>query len=68
MLGGRTSLPPWPKASMATVTFGGILERWKSPQGEELQTFATITTDANHQHAGIQDRMPAIIERQDWQL
>ena len=41
------------------VVFGGIWERWKSPEGETLQTFATITTDANQQLAGIQDRMPA---------
>jgi len=50
------------------VAFGGIWERWKSPEGEELQTFATITTDANRQLAVIQDRMPVIIERQDWPL
>src|SRR3954451_20696688 len=50
------------------VALGGIWERWKSPDGEELQTFATITTDTNHQLAGIQDRMPVIIERQDWPL
>ena len=37
------------------VVFGGIWERWKSPEGETLQTFATITTDANQQLAGIQD-------------
>ena len=47
------------------VVFGGIWERWKSPDGEILQTFATITTDANRQLAGIQDRMPVIIERGD---
>ena len=39
---------------------------WKSPDGELLQTFATITTDANRQLAAIQDRMPVIIEREDW--
>ena len=50
------------------VVFGGIWERWKSPEGEILQTFATITTDANRQLAGIQDRMPVIIERDDWPL
>ena len=50
------------------VVFGGIWERWKSPDGEMLQTFATITTDANQQLAGIQDRMPVIIERRDWPL
>ena len=50
------------------VAFGGIWERWQSPEGEILQTFATITTDANRQLASIQDRMPVIIERQDWAL
>ena len=33
------------------VAFGGIWERWQSPEGEILQTFATITTDANRQLA-----------------
>ncbi len=50
------------------VVFGGIWEKWKSPDGELLQTFATITTDANQQLSGIQDRMPVIIERKDWPL
>jgi putative SOS response-associated peptidase YedK len=50
------------------VAFGGVWETWKSPDGELLQTFATITTDANRQLAEIQDRMPVIIERQDWPL
>ena len=50
------------------VAFGGIWERWKSPDGEILRTFATITTDANRQLSGIQDRMPVIIERKDWPL
>jgi putative SOS response-associated peptidase YedK len=48
------------------VAFGGIWEAWTSPEGEVLQTFAIITTDANRQLASIQDRMPVIIERQDW--
>jgi putative SOS response-associated peptidase YedK len=45
------------------VAFGGVWETRKSPDGELLQTFATITTDANRQLNGIQDRMPVIIER-----
>ena len=48
------------------VAFGGIWEAWRSPEGERLQTFATITTDANDLLAPIQDRMPVIIERADW--
>jgi len=50
------------------VAFGGVWETWKSPDGELLQTFATITTDADGHLGGIQDRMPVIIERGDWPL
>ena len=50
------------------VAFGGIWDTWRSPDGERLQTFATITTDANKLLAPIQDRMPVIIERADWPL
>jgi putative SOS response-associated peptidase YedK len=50
------------------VAFGGIWEEWRSPDGETLRTFATITTDANRQLSAIQDRMPVIIERRDWPL
>ena len=48
------------------VAFGGIWETWKSPEGARIQTFATITTEANALLAQIQDRMPVIIEKADW--
>ena len=50
------------------VAFGGIWEEWRSPEGETLRTFATITTDANRQLSAIQDRMPVIIEPENWPL
>ena len=50
------------------VAFGGIWEVWKAPDGEIVQTFATITTDASQQLSAIQDRMQVIIERKDWPL
>jgi putative SOS response-associated peptidase YedK len=50
------------------VAFGGIWESWESTGGEILTTFATITTDANRQLSPIQDRMPVIIEQEDWPL
>jgi putative SOS response-associated peptidase YedK len=50
------------------VVFGGMWEEWRSPDGEKLRTFATITTEANKQLSVIQDRMPVIIEREDWPL
>ena len=50
------------------VVFGGMWEEWSSPDGEKLRTFATITTEANKQLSVIQDRMPVIIEQEDWPL
>jgi putative SOS response-associated peptidase YedK len=50
------------------VAFGGIWETWRSPEGERLQTFATITTEANALLATVQDPMPVIIEKADWPL
>ena len=50
------------------VVFAGIWESWKSPDGETVRTFATITTDANQLVGQIQDRMPVIIEPEDWPL
>jgi putative SOS response-associated peptidase YedK len=48
------------------VAFAGIWDEWTSPDGERLQTFSTITTDANRQLSVVQDRMPVIVERPDW--
>lgn len=50
------------------VVFGGIWEEWRSPEGGMLRTFSTITTQANKQLSAIQDRMPVLIEQQDWPL
>jgi putative SOS response-associated peptidase YedK len=50
------------------VAFGGIWETRRSPEGETMQTFATITTDANRMLSTIQDRMPVITEPENWPL
>ena len=41
------------------VALGGMWEVWRS-DGETLQTFATLTTDANPPLSLIQERMPVI--------
>jgi putative SOS response-associated peptidase YedK len=56
------------RADGEPVAFAGIWEEWRSPEGEQLQTFSTITTDANQLLSSIQDRMPVIIERENWPL
>jgi putative SOS response-associated peptidase YedK len=63
--GGKTPFAV-ARADGDPVAFGGIWEAWRSPEGERLQTFATITTNANELLAPIQDRMPVIIEKADW--
>ena len=64
--GGKTPLAVARVDGDHPVAFGGIWEEWRSPEGERLQTFATITTSANDLLAPIQDRMPVIIEKTDW--
>ena len=45
----------------ALLAFAGLWERWKAPEGEPVETFTIITTDANEQVAKIHDRMPVIL-------
>jgi putative SOS response-associated peptidase YedK len=48
--------------------FAGLWERWKSPAGTWLQSCAIITTTANPVMAEIHDRMPVIIDPQDYSI
>jgi putative SOS response-associated peptidase YedK len=44
-----------------TFAFGGIAERWLSPEGEVLDSCAIITVGSNELLAPIHERMPVII-------
>jgi putative SOS response-associated peptidase YedK len=48
------------------MAFAGIWERWRSPEGDILRTFAIITTQANAEMSVLHERMPVILERSDW--
>jgi len=50
-----------------TFAMGGLLESWKSAEGEILRTCCVITTGPNTVMAPIHDRMPVIIAPEDWQ-
>lgn len=39
----------------------GLWERWRPAEGEPVETFTIVTTDANQQVARIHDRMPVIL-------
>lgn len=53
--------------------FAGLWEVWRPKtetadgSDEPLRTCTIITTAANHKMAGLHDRMPVILERDDWE-
>lgn len=54
-----------PAGGEAMFGFGGLLERWSGPDGDVL-SFAILTTAANELMRPIHDRMPVIIQSQDY--
>lgn len=49
-------------------SMAGICERYLSDDGHSILTYAILTTQANRQMAGIHDRMPVILKRENEQL
>ncbi|CAH1748296.1 Abasic site processing protein [Thauera humireducens] len=54
-----------PVGGEALFGFGGLLEHWEGPEGPVL-TFAILTTAANELVRPIHDRMPVIIQPDDY--
>jgi len=50
--------------SAPPLAFAGLWETWTGPNGEELDTAAIITTDANRTLAAIHDRMPVFVPKE----
>jgi len=48
------------------MAFAGLWEVFKWPDGTATRTFTIITTNANDTMAQLHNRMPVILERQDW--
>jgi putative SOS response-associated peptidase YedK len=50
------------------LAFAGLWECWMGPNGEELETAAIVTTDANRTLSRIHGRMPVIIAPEAFDL
>ena len=46
----------------------GLWDRWKSPEGEVIETCTILTTEANEMAGEIHDRMPVILHLDDYSL
>jgi putative SOS response-associated peptidase YedK len=51
----------------APFAFAGLWDAWKAPDGSWLQSYSIITTDANELISGIHNRMPVILNPQDYE-
>src|SRR5215469_5230742 len=48
------------------LAFAGLWETWSGPNGEELDTAAIVTSDANRTLSAIHPRMPAFVAPEDF--
>ena len=50
------------------LAMAGIWEAWRSEAGESVETCCIITTDGNELMQPIHDRMPVILDQDQWQI
>ena len=60
-LDARTKQPMAVKTG-SLMAMAGLWERWNPPQGEPVESFTILTTNANEALREIHDRMPVILE------
>ena len=46
--------------------FAGLWETWRSPNGQSIPSYAIITTEPNSLLKSIHNRMPVILEANDY--
>ena len=67
---GAAKQPYWiHRRDRQPFAFAGLWSSWKDPEkGEWLDTFTILTTDANETVRPIHDRMPVILDREEYRL
>lgn len=55
-------------ADRRPFAFAGLWEHWQSPDGSEIESCTLITTAANDLMQHVHDRMPVILQPQDYDL
>jgi len=46
--------------------FAGLWENWRNPEGVWVRTATVVTTDANSAVVDLHDRMPVLVQPDDW--
>ncbi|MCX7384862.1 MAG: SOS response-associated peptidase [Alphaproteobacteria bacterium] len=54
------------RADGAPIVAAGLWEGWRSPDGEVVRSYTILTTSACMQLRHLHERMPVILEAEDW--
>ncbi len=66
--GGRRQAFHIRKPGGGPLAFGGLWENWIGPNGEELETAAIVTTQANKEMGAVHHRAPVIVPPEQFDL
>jgi putative SOS response-associated peptidase YedK len=53
-------------ANRGPMTFAGLWDSWRAPDGGTIKSFTIITTRANELLVGVHDRMPVLLAQDRW--
>lgn len=66
---GKKKIPHYIRLRGGNVmSLAGLWEKWKAPQGEEIETCTILTTAANSLVRKFHDRMPVILHSEEFDL
>jgi putative SOS response-associated peptidase YedK len=66
--GARGTTPHFITTDKGLFAIAGLWERWLSPDGGEIESCTLLTTEANDAVRGLHDRMPVIIDPDDFAI